>query len=133
MFTSDRKINFYDCDPAGIIFYSRIFEFCHSAYEELIASFELEENYWQNEDYVVPIIHTEAEYIKPFKYGDDAKIEITVTQLRDSSFELSYSLLRNSEIFVSAKTVHVFVDKRSWEKKNVPENIKEGLKNYLDK
>lgn len=133
MFTSDRKINFYDCDPAGIIFYSRIFEFCHSAYEELIASFELEENYWQNEDYVVPIIHTEAEYIKPFKYGDDAKIEITVTQLRESSFELSYSLLRNSEIFVSAKTVHVFVDKRSWEKKNVPENIKEGLKNYLDK
>ena len=33
MFTIKRKINFFDCDPAGIIFYSRIFEFCHSAYE----------------------------------------------------------------------------------------------------
>ena len=76
MFTIKRKINFFDCDPAGIIFYSRIFEFSHSAYEQLISSFNLKENYWMNEDYVVPIIHSESEYVKPIKYGDEISINI---------------------------------------------------------
>ena len=56
MFTVKRKINFYDCDPAGILFYARLFEINHSVYEEMINSFKLKESYWFNDKFVVPII-----------------------------------------------------------------------------
>ena len=132
MITSKQKINFYDCDPAGILFYGNIFFFCHSAYEELIASFKFETNYWQNEYFVTPIINTNAEYIKPFKYGDSVNVELVVTDLRNSSFELSYKCLNQSnEVCALVKTVHVFVDKKSWKKVELIPEIKGGLTAHL--
>ncbi len=93
----NEELNFFDCDPAGIIFFSRLFDFCHSAYEQLIDSFDLDEDYWDNPVYVVPIIHTECDYYRPIKYGDEIEIQLSVSNLKNSSFELTYSLLLNDE------------------------------------
>jgi len=131
MFTIKRKINFFDCDPAGIIFYSRIFEFCHSAYEEMISSFGLKENYWMNENYAVPIIHSESEYVKPIKFGDEIFINVQVSQLRSSSFELMYTIKKDKTLCAHVKTVHVFVDKRNWKKTEMFEDLAEGLKLHI--
>lgn len=126
-----RNINFYDCDPAGIIFYSRIFDFSHSAYEQLIQSIKLDEDYWNNPFYVVPIIHTECDYFKPLKYGDEIRIETAVSLLKRSSFELTYKIKLNDEIYASVKTVHVFVNKKDWTKMEIPSEIVEALKLHL--
>jgi 1,4-dihydroxy-2-naphthoyl-CoA hydrolase len=132
MLTIKRRINFFECDPAGILFYGNIFFFCHTVYEELIASFNFETNYWQNEEFVTPIINSNAEYIKPFKYGDSITIELVVSDLRNSSFELSYKCLNQSnELCALVKTVHVFVDKKSWKKAELIPEIKDGLTSHL--
>lgn len=131
MFAVKRRINFFDCDPAGIIFFSRLFDFCHSAYEQLIDSFELDEDYWDNSVYVVPIIHTECDYYRPIKYGDEIEIQLSVSNLKNSSFELTYSLLLNDEKCAVVKTVHVFVNREDWNKMNIPDNIMIGLQRQL--
>lgn len=82
MFITKKKINFFDCDPAGILFFGRVFELCHSAYEDLIASFNLKEDYWANDEYVVPILNSEAHYHKPMKYGETISVEIKVSKLK---------------------------------------------------
>ena len=128
MFQFKRRINFYDCDPAGILFYGRIYEICHEAYEAMIESFNLRESYWINENFIVPIIHSEAKYRKPLRAGETIEIEITVTILKESSFELTY-LFKNSkgEITNNVRTVHVFVNKADWKKMKITDEIKEGL------
>ncbi|NWF49462.1 MAG: acyl-CoA thioesterase [Ignavibacteriaceae bacterium] len=131
MLTIKSKINFFDCDPAGIIFYSRIFDFCHTAYEEMITEFGLKENYWLNDNYVVPIIHSECSYLKPIKYGEEITINLSVSQLRNSSFELTYAIRRNKELCCQVKTVHVFVDKKEWKKKEMKKPLYDGLKSHL--
>ncbi len=98
MITSKKKINFYHCDPAGILFYARLFEICHSVYEEMINSFELEENYWQNDDYVVPIVKCEAGFFKPIKPGEEITVELFVSQLKETSFELSYEIKNENDV-----------------------------------
>ncbi len=91
MITSKKKINFYHCDPAGILFYAKLFEICHSVYEEMISGFNLEENYWQNDDYVVPIVKCDAGFYKPVKPGEEVTVELVVTELRETTFQLDYS------------------------------------------
>lgn len=128
MFQKNIRINFYHCDPAGILFYARLFEICHSAYEEMIKSFNLKDDYWQNEEFVVPIIKTNAEYFFPLKAGNEISIETKVTQLKDNSFELTYGVKNEAaRLCASVKTVHVFVDKKSWKKKKIPSDILAGL------
>lgn len=132
MITLKKKINFYHCDPAGILFYARLFEICHSVYEEMISSFKLDENYWQNDDYVVPIVKCEAGFYKPVKPGEVVTVELSVTELRETTFQLSYSIKNVSDIEVaSAKTVHVFVDKRKWKGKEIIDPIRIGLTNHF--
>ena len=132
MLTIKRRINFYDCDPAGILFYGNIFFFCHSAYEELISSFNLKINYWQNDEFVVPIIKSTADYLKPFKYGDELTIEVCANELRESSFELNYKCSNQSgDVCAEVSTVHVLIDKKTWQKKELTHEIKSGLSYHL--
>lgn len=128
MITIKKRINFYDCDPAGILFYGEIFSICHTAYEELVSTFNLENDYWQNDEFVVPIINSSADYLIPFKNGDSASVNVSVTDLRNSSFELSYKCFnQRNELCAKVKTVHVFVNKKSWKKKALLQEIKSGL------
>ena len=128
MFTTNIKVYFYDADPAGIIFYANLFRFTHSAYEDMMRSFELERNFFFDRDYVLPIIHAEADYIKPIKVGEIITASIVVSQLKDSSFELSYTFTgSNDDIRAKAKTVHVCVDKKSFVKSNLPQDFYDKL------
>src|ERR1035437_830057 len=127
------KINFFDCDPAGILFYARVFQICHSAYESMISSFSLKEDYWNNAEYVAPISYSDARYLKPIKYGETISIELTVAQLRNSSFELGY-LCKNEkgEVCAEVKTIHVFVDKKTWKKKEISKEVRAGLEKIFN-
>ena len=132
MFSIKKRINFYDCDPAGIFFFARVYELCHSAYEEMISSFNLNEDFWANKDFIVPILKSEASYHKPIKYGETVSIEITVANLRTSSFELNYEIKNaNDELCTKVKTVHIFMDKKTWQKKEIIEDVKAGLQKYV--
>ena len=130
MFIIKRRVNFYDCDPAGIIFYSRIFDFCHSAYEQLISGFRIKENYWNNKLYVIPIVHSECEYLKPIRFNDEITIFVKVSQIRNSSFELNYSIKKSNTLCCQVKTIHVSVDKKSWKKKKLNKQLLKGLEKH---
>ena len=133
MFSSKRKVSFYDCDPAGILFFGRIYEICHSAYEELIGTFGLEEDYWSNDKYAVPIIRSEAEYINVIKYGNVINTEISVSEIKTSSFVLNFECKSETdEVCAKVKIVYVFVDKKNWKKTNIKEKIRAGLLKYTN-
>ena len=132
MFSIKRRINFYHCDPAGVIFYGHIFFLCHSAYEHLISSFNLGLDYWKNDNFIVPIVHSSADFLKPLKNGDVIDIEVVVTKLKQSSFELSYECKnQKGDLCVEVKTVHVIVDKQTWKKTKMYTEIEEGLRKHL--
>jgi YbgC/YbaW family acyl-CoA thioester hydrolase len=131
MFTVKKRINFHDCDPAGILFYAKLFEINHSVYEELIDSFNLSQSYWNNPQFVVPITKTNGEYLKPIKPGEEIKVNLTVTLLKENSFQLTYEWINSeSEIAATARTVHVFVDKNKWKKTSIPEEISKKLESH---
>lgn len=128
MFKQKIKVNFYDCDPAGILFYANLFKFAHKIYESLIESFELKDGYFDNKNFVVPIIHTEGNYFIPMKPGNEIEVSVYVSQIRNSSFELTYNFRsKDSEVCADVKTVHVMVDKNSFEKIIIPSEVLKHL------
>ena len=131
MFKITKRINFFDCDPAGILFYAKLFEINHSVYEQLIESFKLKKNYWQNDEIVVPIIKTDGAYFKPLKAGETISINLTVTLRKENSFELTYEWIDSTgELAAKARTVHVFVDKKKWVKIPIYDEIVKGLESH---
>lgn len=133
MFSTKVKVYFYDADPAGIIFYASLFKYVHAAYEEFLRNLHTERNYFFDTDYILPIIHAEADYVKPIKVGDELRIDVQVSALKNSSFEISYRFYMNDNQFAAiAKTVHVCVDKNAFKKIELPGEFYEKLKINLD-
>jgi len=107
------------------MFFSRVFEFCHSAYEEWMSGLGLARDYFTDPEITVPLIHAEADYIKPIKPGETITIEITVEKVGESSFTLNYTVYNSkNEKAAVVKTAHVFINKSSFTKCAVPEEFR---------
>lgn len=128
-FRTKKRVNFFDCDPAGIMFFGNAFKLIHSAYEEMISAFEFND-YWTSEDFFVPIIKTSFEFLKPVRAGENVIIEVSLVQLREHSFELGYSGSdEKGNQFFTSKTVHVFTD-HDFNKIGIPKNILNKFKEF---
>ena len=132
MFNSINKVYFYDADPAGIIFYASLFKFSHAAYEDFMRSLELNRDFFFDDEVVLPIVHAQSDYLKPLKVGDDLKIDVWVSKLMKSSFELSYKFHdADLDIAAIAKTVHVCVAKKDFKKTELPSELYFKLSEHL--
>lgn len=131
LFQAKMRINFYDCDPAGIMFFANIFKFAHTAYELFLNNISPERNFFFDDELVLPIIHSEADYKKPLKAFQEIDCRVEVNELRNSSFELHYTFLVDGKIYATASTVHVCVAKETFEKCNLPGSLKDALRNEI--
>lgn len=127
MFAVKKRIDFYDCDPAGILFFGRIFNLAHHAYELFLEENSGGKNYFADKNILLPITHTEADYKSPIKAGEVVTIELSVSILKSSSFELSYKITNNGTLCAEVKTVHVCINKSDWKKCELPEELGKRL------
>jgi YbgC/YbaW family acyl-CoA thioester hydrolase len=132
MFNSFTKVYFYDADPAGIIFYASLFKFAHAAYEDFMRSLNIGRDLFFDREVVLPIVHAEGDYLRPIKVGDELIIDVWVSQLMNSSFELSYKIHQvDLHVSATAKTVHVCVSKKSFKKTELPKELYSKLSEHL--
>lgn len=132
MFSTNIKIYFFDADPAGISFYGNIFKYAHAAYEEFMQSFNDNKNLILNNEYLLPIFKTNANFLKPMSVGENIKIELFLTSLKEYSFEISYNFFNSkNELTAKVQTVHVSVSATTFKKSRLPEELKTKLALHL--
>jgi 4-hydroxybenzoyl-CoA thioesterase len=90
-------IEWGDCDPAGIVFNPRYFEWFDAATAALFARALGMTKATMVKRYGIvgiPLVDTRATFRVPCAFGDDVQIESTVTEFRRSSFDVRHRLLR---------------------------------------
>jgi 1,4-dihydroxy-2-naphthoyl-CoA hydrolase len=128
MFETTLDIKLYDTDAAGIVFFVNHFRLAHDAYEAFMKSIGCGLDHIIIEtDYILPVVHAEADYKRPIPVGATIGISMTAA-VQETSFILSYKMKdEDGELVATLKTVHVAVDRKTGEKIPLPEEIKEGL------
>jgi 4-hydroxybenzoyl-CoA thioesterase len=113
MLSNTRKvrIEWGDCDPAGIIFYPRYFEIFDAStamlFERATGLTKLKQ--LEKLDFSgYPLVRTRARFLKPTRFGDDVTVESTITFGR-SSFEVEHKLSLNGETCVECSEKRVWV------------------------
>ena len=131
MFTTNYKIAFSDTDPGGIVFFANFFKVAHFAYEQFFESLNLRRNYFLDEEYIIPIVNSSADFKFPAKFGDTIVCGVYVEQIGTTSFSLKYDLIVNDRISAEVKTTHVFVKKADFKKTDLPKDLKLLLTEHL--
>lgn len=106
------RIEWGDCDPAGIVFYPRYFAmFDHSTVLLIEAALGMNKHqlYRIYEFHGYPVVETRARFLTPTCYCDDVVIETTVTAVRRSSFHLQHRLMKDGALAVEAFESRVWV------------------------
>ena len=133
MFTCTTHVRMNDTDAAGVIYFANQFRIAHEAFEHFLDSVNLGVAHMlDNTEYRFPIIHAEADYRSPLKVGDALTIHMTVDRIGESSVALGFQILdlRGKKVG-TVKIVHVAVDKATWKKRPLPQELRSVFERHL--
>lgn len=95
MFVYARPVRFEDVDAAGIVFFARYLNYCHEAMEAFFGPLQGGYVHLINERHIgLPAVHVEIDFKAPLRYGDEARIEVTIPHVGRSSTKLRYTFVR---------------------------------------
>jgi 4-hydroxybenzoyl-CoA thioesterase len=106
------RIEWGDCDPAGIVFYPRFFAmFDHSTTTLITAATGLNKyELFQTYDFAgYPTVDTRARFMIPCRFGDDVTIESAFAKIGRSSFEIEHRLFKKGELCLEGFETRVWV------------------------
>jgi 4-hydroxybenzoyl-CoA thioesterase len=130
MLTSSREILIHwgDCDPAGIVYYPRYFEWFDVCTHGLFlkAGFPTEQLAERFGVLGYAMVDTRARFILPSKFGDRVTIETAITEFRRSSFDVHHKLMANGQLAAEGFETRVWTaqDGPRIKSKPIPDEIK---------
>lgn len=128
-----KRIELYHLDGAQIIFYGQLFYIIHDAFAQFLRDHKLSiKDRLNSLDYVFPVVHTEANYLKPIVLDDVVDIEQTVGKIGEKAFRLNYSLKVNGFEVANASVIHAMVDPKNMQTIEIPKEFLAVLKNKFD-
>jgi 1,4-dihydroxy-2-naphthoyl-CoA hydrolase len=128
-FGDARRVRFQDVDAAGIIFYPRILEYMSDAYIAMMmsAGWDLPRELHTG-TVGTPLVHAEADYLAPLRFGDEVSVEVVGVKVGETSFTVGYRVrMANGKVAAVGQTVHVCLDRATFK----PQAIPEGLRGML--
>ena len=114
MLTNTRRtrIEWCDCDPAGIIFYPRYFEIFDTSttvlFERALGMNKID--YLKAYDFAGhPLVQSRARFRVPTRFGDEVAIETTLVDIGRSSFKIEHRLVKADTLAVEGFETRVWV------------------------
>lgn len=125
-FDVELKVRFGDVDPAGIVYYPKIFDYIHEAFEELW-DVHVGARYYRlllEERIGFPLVHSEVDFSHPLHFGDRPLVRVTCRHLGHSSIELCYRFHVGQHLCLEARMTVVCVNLEGMQPIPVPEQYR---------
>jgi len=126
-FVHELRVRYGECDPQGIVFNANYLLYFDVAFTE----------YWR--DRIGPwddmaklgvdavVAEANLRFRAPARFDDVLALEVTTEELGTTSTTTRVDIRRDGELLVECRLRHVFVDRESWSKTDMPQEIREKL------
>ena len=109
-------IEWGQCDPAGIVFNSRVFEiFDQSAWELFEAALGVKRHELARTYGIVgfPLVGANANFTMQVKFGDSIEVASRISEFRRSSFDVEHKIRLNGDVAVEGAETRVWAARDS--------------------
>ncbi|MBI3181743.1 MAG: acyl-CoA thioesterase [Myxococcales bacterium] len=134
-YTQRIPVRFDDVDYAQIVYFPRLFGYCHWVFEDFFAK-EVGHSYAQvlsKRRIAFPTVHSEADFQAPLRFGDVCRVVMDTVKLSKRSIANRYRLYLGETQRLCAKlelvTVPVGLD--DFKPVELPEDIRVAFLNHL--
>jgi 4-hydroxybenzoyl-CoA thioesterase len=112
LLTNIRKISveWGDCDPAGIVFYPRYFEWFNACTAALFAAAGISSHALHDTWGLagIPMVDTRAKFFIPATFEEELTVESVLLEFRRSSFDIRHRMLKNGKLAVECFETRVW-------------------------
>jgi 4-hydroxybenzoyl-CoA thioesterase len=126
------RIEWGDCDPAGIVYFPRYFELFDGCTRALFerAGFFKRDMLKRYGIAGIPVVEIKSRFMMPSRYGDDVTVESSVTKWGDTSFVIGHRLLKGDALAIECFETRVWVapkdgDPEKLEARSIPDEVRE--------
>ncbi len=113
MLTNTRKvrIEWGDCDPAGIVYFPRYFVFFDNCTAAMFEAVGLPKPLLLEQYDIAgfPAVDVHANFKIPSRFGDDVTIETTIAEWGRSSFKVQHRLMKGTALAIEGFETRVWV------------------------
>jgi 4-hydroxybenzoyl-CoA thioesterase len=104
-------IEWGDCDPLGIVYFPRYFEFFDACTNALFerAGLRKQEMLEKYKIGGIPLVESRARFLAPSSFGETVVVESTITEWGKSSFSVHHRLFKGEELAVEGFEKRVWV------------------------
>lgn len=126
-FSEPIQAQFSDCDAQKIVFFARYFSWAHDAIENFIRHGGLFKAWFESPKVAAPLRHVEGDYHGPLALGESAQALVYVSEVGQTSATFEVHFVKNKKAVAIIRTVHVFVDQKTFKPVQIPKNIRGWL------
>jgi 4-hydroxybenzoyl-CoA thioesterase len=114
-------IEWGDCDPLGIVYFPRYFEFFDACTNALFehAGLPKKEMLKKYEIAGIPLVESRARFLLPSSFGDTVVVESNITEWGKASFSVYHRLFKAGELAVEGFEKRVWVVHAPGEKNKI--------------
>jgi 4-hydroxybenzoyl-CoA thioesterase len=107
----DLRIEWGDCDPAGIVYFPRYFVYFDVSTVAMFEEVGLPKRTLLKKYDILgfPVVDVSAKFMIPSEYGDDVSILSSIREWKRSSFRVHHRLMRGEELAVEGFETRVWV------------------------
>jgi acyl-CoA thioester hydrolase len=130
-FVHELRVRYGECDPQGIVFNANYFMYFDVAFTELWreAIGPWHEMVERGVDAVVA--EANARFRGSARFDDVLQLQCRVANLGTTSATTQIDVVRDGEVLVEGSLRHVCVDRRTWDKTELPDWVRSGLARFL--
>lgn len=126
-FETTLQVRFGHVDPAGIVYFPRIFDYLHDVFEEVWEE-HVGTRYYHLllEKHVgFPLVHSDVDFNHPLRFGDRPEVLVTCFKVGRSSLGLRYRIRKDEVTCVDARLVTVCVDTETMTTLEIPQEFRD--------
>ncbi len=127
-FIHELRVRYGECDPQGIVFNANYLLYFDVAFTELWRDAV---GPWQEmveRGYDVVVAHADVDFRAPARYDDVLALRAQVIRLGRTAITTEIDVMREQELLVAMRLRHVCVSTKTWEKTDLPEWVRDGLR-----
>jgi 4-hydroxybenzoyl-CoA thioesterase len=133
------RIEWGDCDPGGIVYFPRYFEFVDACTNALFERAGLPQPQMQKMYGIagIPLVEAKARFLVPSQFGDQVVVESAVAEWGRSSFSVKHQLFKGDILAVEVIEKRVWVvrtadDPVRFKSQSIPREVKEKFSSSPD-
>ncbi|MBL0420845.1 acyl-CoA thioesterase [Ramlibacter sp. AW1] len=109
------RVEFGDCDPAGIVWFPNFFRWIDAASRNFFVECGLPP--WHEAERTLgiigtPVVDTHARFRKTASYGDTLQVAVSIAEWRGKSFVQRYRVTRGEDAIMECDEVRIFAGRR---------------------